>query len=165
MKLFWNLINRMKNWGSPENDPSTSIHPNDWISHFQSLLNDGPAPSSSLKHELEKYGHSPVFTELDRRISDEEILKAFRKINIKAAPGVDKIPGELLEAGQKYLLPGYNIILNKIFSNASYPVEWSKNFLITLFKKLDCSDPNNYRGIAIGAAFAKIFSLILLERL
>ena len=155
----------MKKWGSADRDPSTCIHPNEWMSHFQSLLNDGPAPSPSLIEELENYEQCPMFSELDVRISDEEILKAFRKLNTKASPGVDKIPGELLDAGKKYFLPAYSLILNKIFSNASYPVEWSKNFLKTIYKKSESWDPNNYRGIAIGASFAKSFSLILLERL
>ena len=36
---------------------------------------------------------------------------------------------------------------------------------MTLFKKGEIEDPDNYRGIAIGSALGKIFSLILLDRL
>ena len=36
---------------------------------------------------------------------------------------------------------------------------------MTLFKKGEIEDPDNYRGIAIGSVIGKIFSLILLGRL
>ena len=126
-KEFWNLIDKMRRWGTPNEDPSNCIHPSEWMSHFQTLLNDGPATAPSLIEELEKCEQYPVFSELDFRISDEEISKAFQKLNLNASPGVDNIPGELLHVGMKYLLPMYSKILNKIFSNASYPNEWTKN--------------------------------------
>ena len=34
-----------------------------------------------------------------------------------------------------------------------------------IYKKGDCLDTNNFRGLAIGAAMAKLYSLILLGRL
>ena len=39
------------------------------------------------------------------------------------------------------------------------------NYLITIHKKGDLDDPDNYRGIAIGSVLGKVFSLILLDRL
>ena len=42
---------------------------------------------------------------------------------------------------------------------------WAQNILKTIFKKGDISGTNNYRGVAIGVALSKLFSLILLDRL
>ena len=39
------------------------------------------------------------------------------------------------------------------------------NFLKPIYKKGITNDPDNFRGIAIGSAFAKLFSFILLKRL
>ena len=39
------------------------------------------------------------------------------------------------------------------------------NFLKPIYKKGSSEDPDNYRGIAIGSALAKLFSIILLNRL
>ena len=162
---FRDLIKKMNRWGSPENDPSSCIHPSEWMAHFQSLLNDGPTSPPNLVEELKKYEKSPMFSELDIRISDNEITNALKNLNSKASPGPDQISGELLKAGRKYLIPAYSLILNKIFSSSVYPEIWTKNFLKYSFKCADNCDPNNYRGIAIGAVFGKLFSLILLQRL
>ena len=162
---FWNLVNKMKNWGSPNQDPSECIHPNDWLAHFQSLFNVGPDTPQYLIDELEKHEKQPFFSELDFRITENEIEKALKKINTKAAPGVDKIAATLMCTGKKHLIPLYISLFNKIFSAAYYPIMWTQNFLKPIFKKGENWDPNNYRGIAIGSALAKLFSLILLERL
>ena len=162
---FWNLVNKMKNWGNANSDMSDNIPPSEWMSHFQSLLNDGHDAPPNLIDELSKCELTPNFTELDFRITDIEIIKALSKINGKASFGADQIPGELLKAGRKSLLPAYNLILNNIFSNASYPIIWAQHFLKPIFKNSDTYDPNNYRGIAIGSTFSKLFSLILLQRL
>ena len=57
------------------------------------------------------------------------------------------------------------MFFNKLFSHAVQPKDLNINFLMTLFKKGEIEDPDNYRGIAIGSALGKIFSLILLDRL
>ena len=46
-----------------------------------------------------------------------------------------------------------------------YISKWSLNFLKPIFKKDSTKDLDNYRGLAIGSAFAKMFSFILLKRL
>ena len=39
------------------------------------------------------------------------------------------------------------------------------NFLKPIYKKGNSEDPDNYRGLAIGPVLAKLFSIILLNRL
>ena len=56
-------------------------------------------------------------------------------------------------------------IINTIFIEKLYPSQWTLNFLTPIFKKGSTKDPDNYRGLAIGSAFAKLFSFILLNRL
>ena len=56
-------------------------------------------------------------------------------------------------------------LLNTIFSEQIYPSKWAKIFLRPIFKKGDTSDPDNYGVLAIGSAFGKLFSFILLKRL
>ena len=46
-----------------------------------------------------------------------------------------------------------------------YPSKWNNSFLKPIYKKGDTNDPDNFRGLAIGSAFAKLFSMILLRRL
>ena len=95
-KEFWNLISKMKKWGSPNEDPSDCIQPDKWVAHFQSLLNDGLDTSSNMIEELVKFEKDPTFSELDFSIPENEIEKALKKMDNNATPGVDKIPTTLL---------------------------------------------------------------------
>ena len=56
-------------------------------------------------------------------------------------------------------------MINGIFCENVYPEDWNLNYLKPIYKKGDILDPDNYRGIAIGSSFAKLYSLILLNRL
>ena len=49
--------------------------------------------------------------------------------------------------------------------SAIYPKPWTVNYLRPIHKKDAKDDPENYRGLAIGPALSKLFSLILLQRL
>ena len=52
-----------------------------------------------------------------------------------------------------------------MFQLASQPKAFASKFLVSIPKKGDLFDLDNYRGIAIGSALAKLYCLILLNRL
>ena len=93
---FWNLVKRMQKWGKSDSQSEDIIHPNEWLNHFQTLLNEGVEAPADLKNELEILEKEPSFSELDFRISTKEIEKALNRLNEKASPGVDKLSGKLL---------------------------------------------------------------------
>ena len=90
---FWNLIKKMRKWGSPVNEPADTIHPSEWLSHFKSLLNEGPKTPQNLLQELESLESEPFYSELDFRISRQEIDSAFKKLNKNASEGPDRVSG------------------------------------------------------------------------
>ena len=49
----------MRKWDKPNDDPSECIPPNDWLSHFQLLLNNGKEIPSNLLKELEQLEKQP----------------------------------------------------------------------------------------------------------
>ena len=63
------------------------------------------------------------------------------------------------------LMPLLSIFYNRMFKLAKQPREFASNFLVSIPKKGDLWDLDNYRGIAIGSALAKLYCLILLNRL
>ena len=99
------------------------------------------------------------------RITNIEIEKALKRLNKRACPGPDNISGNLLCTGEKELMPLFSLFFNKLFSHSKQPKLFSLNFLITIFKKGEIWDLDNYRGIAIGSTLGKIFALIILNRL
>ena len=158
---FWNLVKEIKNWGSSQNKVENNIEPNDWLNHFQELLNEGEDAPDSFKLELHRLESEPRFSKLDYRISVSELNKAMKRLNTKSAPGTDKISGKLLCVGNTELQQVLILFFNKLFSHAFQPHTHSLNFLVPIFKKGEIWMPDNY----IGSALAKIFELILLGRL
>ena len=90
---------------------------------------------------------------------------ALANLKNKKSPGPDGILTEYLKVfGNIY----EDILLKMIrilFSRQLYPPDWDTNYLRPIYKKDESGNPDNYRGIALGSAFAKLFSTILLNRL
>ena len=57
------------------------------------------------------------------------------------------------------------LIFSNVFITCTFPAKWSLSRLIVLFKKGKSSVCENYRGIAIGDTFGKLFDSVLCSRL
>ena len=150
----------MNNWGKKKTDPSNDINTKSWIDHFENLLNDRNARPADVHGERRSFEHT-----LDSMITPKELQDAQSNLKGGKAPGPDEIIGECIKKfGQTFediLLK----LVNIIFSEHIYPSKWALNFLKPIFKKDSTKDPDNYRGLAIGPAIAKLFTSILLKRL
>ena len=155
----------MRNWGKNSPDPSESIPPSEWLNYFTSLLSEETSAPSDTLEKLSALEQELYFSELDYKITTTEITKALKRLNTKASPGPDKISGSFLPACNCTLMSALNLFYNKLFSLAAQPNLFSLNFLKSIFKKEDPSNPDNYRGIAIGSAIEKVFNLVILGRL
>ncbi len=56
-------------------------------------------------------------------------------------------------------------LFNNILQHEHFPNQWSKGFIIPIFKSGDIDDPNNYRGITISNCLGKLFTKLLNTRL
>ena len=146
---FWNVVKECQAWGTNKADPAEAIPPSEWLDHFQSLLNPATNVPAFAKNELSTLESTPSFTELDYRISLEEVKRALIRMNHKSAPGYDGLPCKFLVAEKREIPTILEFFFNKLFLCADYPSMWTENFHKSIFKKGDISDPNNYRGIAI----------------
>ena len=161
-KSFWNIIDKMNKWGKSKGDVADSIAPNRWIAHFKKLLNNNKTCSTTTELSFP----APFEPTLDRMITLKELTDSlFSDLKIGKAVGPDEILLEYLRAFAESFGPLLLSLLNKIFSEHIYPSNWTVNFLKPIFKKGDTDDTDNFRGLAIGSAFAKLFSQILLKRL
>ena len=159
-KDFWNMIKKMNNWGNESKEVTDMISPQTWQKYFQSLLN------SEHTHPDQEYPELSTSFEpiLDGRVSNAELIAALHDLKRRKL-GPDGVLSDYLKVfGEIY--PNIILkILNELFTESAHPKEWKCNFLKPIYKKGDSSDPDNYRGIAIGSSFAKLYSLILLNRL
>ena len=100
-------------------------------------------------------------------ISEQEIIYALSLLKINKAAGQDGIPSEMLKAcmSNHFFVRVLKHHFNRILTNGIFPDEWRMNNLTPIHKKGRKCDPQNYRGIAVGSAISKLFSLVLNNRL
>ena len=158
-KMFWNMISKMNKWGTNQTDETEHIKPHTWNEYFKKLLN---------KPEISSPNHTPIPTfdpTLDGIVTLKELREALNMMKNNKAPGPDGILIEYIKAFAETCEGILLQIMRELFSNHVYPLEWNSNYLKPIYKKWDISDPDNYRGLAVGSALAKLFSMILLNRL
>lgn len=159
-KLFWNTIKAMNDWGKDKHDPTDDIDVEKWTTYFRKLLND----EKNIQIPL---GNQPPTFEptLDSKIKIEELRTALACLKTGKSCSVDDLLGEYVKIFGEMFEDTLLSIINTIFIEKLYPSQWPTNFLKPIFKKGSTLDPDNYRGLAVGSAFAKLFSFILLNRL
>ena len=161
-KTFWSIIDKMNNWGKDKIDHSDNISPKKWKKYFEELLNEKGFLTPQSTHTKETNTFDPL---LDGAIKEEELRDAMKELKSGKTPGLDGIYGECL----KIFWAKYESILlrllRRIFANYIYPTQWTTHFLKPIYKKGGAFDPDNFRGLAIGSALAKVFSIIMLKRL
>ena len=135
-----------------------------------------------IKHLLFKLHEqdSHIMADLNVPISVFEVEQAIAKLpNLKAA-GADGITAECFKAAtfhmdeddddsndplQYTLSPVIMNLLNTVFLNSDFPTQFAINTLTPIYKgKGDATDMSNYRGIAVGSVFCKIFESVLYDR-
>ncbi|VDI05178.1 Hypothetical predicted protein [Mytilus galloprovincialis] len=106
-----------------------------------------------------------VYEELDREITENDILKAIRNLKRDKSHGVDGILNEYFIEYKDVFMPVLLYIFNGILQSGIFPTDWAKAILIPIFKKGNVLDPNNYRGISLVSNFGKLFTSVLNQRL
>ena len=156
----------MNDWGKEKGDETDQIKPSAWKEYFTGLLNGAGGDTGAVHDDETIPDFIPTFEPtLDRQISMTELRKALTLLKNHKAPGCDRVTGEYLKAFAESFGDILLKIFQRLFSQHIYPSEWTSNFLKPIYKKGDSLDPDNYRGLAIGAAMTKLYSLILLGRL
>ncbi|KAJ8710014.1 hypothetical protein PYW07_009380 [Mythimna separata] len=97
--------------------------------------------------------------------STSEVAKAVRSLKTGKAPGLDLITAEMLQADLSSAVDVLTPLIEKIWTAEELPDEWNKGLLITVPKKGDLSQCNNWRGITLLSIPSKVFCKIILDRL
>ena len=104
-------------------------------------------------------------TDLNKPIKVGEVQKAICKCKAKKAPGIDKIPNEVIQN------PNMCYLLFKLFSfcfeKHVVPSLWLKSLVKPIPKSSDKNPfvPLNYRSISLISCIGKIYSSVLDNRL
>ena len=159
-KKFWKKVNQFRN---KKVSMTGDLSVGEFQEHFHRIMNN---------QNLGGHDRSYVFPEsniqveeLDKHISESEVLKAIHSLKRGKSPGFDGILGDFFIDAKDFMVPYLVIIYNKIYESGVYPESWCKGLIVPIHKRGDRNDPNNYRGIMLISVFAKLFSLILKNRL
>ena len=79
--------------------------------------------------------------------------------------GVDNIPAELVKVGEEDAITTLTTICNKIWQTGEWPTPWTQSLVITLPKKGNLQEYQNYRTISLIRHPSKVMLKIILNRL
>ena len=168
----------------------TDIH-QAWGAHYASLAADETGHSQEAQY-WEKFDPHPQANEgirsLDEPFTTSDIWTALRKMKSHRAPGGDGIPTELLQAClaeerallshlQNYreeepapppsapMTDSLGTLLNFAYERGLVAQSWAESLVVSIPKKGDLADMNNYRGISLMATVLKVVCVILGTRI
>ena len=79
--------------------------------------------------------------------------------------GFDNIPVELVKAGGEDVITALTTICNKIWQTGEWPTPWTQSLVITLPKKGNLQQCQNYRTISLISHPSGVMLKIILNRL
>ena len=85
------------------------------------------------------------FNELDKTITEIELLTATKKLKLRKAVCNDKIRNEMLKFGVNTLSKGFLKVFNKILSSGKFPEMWTEGLITPIYKSGNSLDPSNYQ--------------------
>ena len=149
-----------------------------WAGHYKRLGSKGDGHSKDPAYWEDKPVFKPENQGIcgneeywNRDIEWYEIQSAVRKLKNGKAAGIDAIPGEVYKAivkenprdntGLAYILLK---VINILF-NGNIPEELMTSIVISVPKKGDLTDMNNYRGISLMPVCVKIVAAIVAQRI
>ena len=94
-----------------------------------------------------------------------EVEEAVKMLKKGKSAGVDNIPGELVQAGGEDMISVLHKICNKIWETGIWPKEWTQSLIITLPKKGNLQQCQNYRTISLICHPSKVMLRVILNRL
>ncbi len=102
---------------------------------------------------------------LDDAISGEEVKRQVSNIKPDKACGPDGISPGILKLLPSQWIMTLTALFNIVFLSASYPLSWTTAKLFMLFKRGNRDDPRNYRDVSVINCIAKLYDMVLCERL
>jgi len=154
---WWKLVKQLKN----QTDlVESEIPANELKDYFKNLLNNLPTAQ-----DIHFAANLVNIHELDKPISEKEIISMLQKTKKDKAPGLDRIPYEFFKYADKSFIKELAKTYTIIYNNCQFDDAFETSVICPIFKKGDRSDVANYRGISFMNCIAKILMGVLTTRL
>ena len=157
----WQAINWRGEVNLYQGEESVVPTDNQFKEFFEQILNPVDVEEPNLL-ELQTDVSIPL---LDEPISVWEVSQQVKRLKPNKACGPDGLAPGIFKVLPITWLVTVAFLFNCIFSSGCYPLRWATAKLFTIFKRGCRSVVNNYRGISVMNSLAKVYDMILCERL
>ena len=132
---------------------------NRWTEHCSELYNHKANRNPSVLNCPQTNGED------DHPILRKEVEAAVQSLKKGKSAGVDNIPTGLVQAGREDVITALTTICNRIWQTGEWPTPWTRSLVITLPKKGNLRQCQNYRTISPISHPSKVMLKIILNRL
>ena len=132
---------------------------NQWSEYCSEMYNHKASGDPSVLNCLQTH------TEDDHPILHKEVEAAVQSLKKGKSAGVDNIPAELVHTGGEDVITALMAICNNVWQTGEWPTPWTQSLVITLPKKGNLQQCQNYRTISLISHPSKVMLKIILNRL
>lgn len=151
--------NKVLNYENNKYSGSTEIS-QIFAKYFKSVYSQNPSV-----YNINNICSSPIGPNSDiltvTEIDVDEVVAAIRKMKPKKSSGPDEIPPYLVKGMCDVLCGPLTIIFNRCLKSNLYPNVWKVSKVCPVPKKPMATNVEDFRPVAIGCVFAKIFESVL----
>ena len=97
--------------------------------------------------------------------SQREVEAAVQTLKKRKSAGVENSPAELVQAGEEDVVTALMTICNKMWQTGEWSTPWTQSLIITLPKKGNLQQCQNYRTISLICHQSKVMLKIILKDL
>jgi len=152
----WKFINRkrgVRKW------MANNIGEEDWRDHFMKLLEGEEIMPREMRLPREEK------REFGEEIRIGEVVSAIKRLKIRKAAGLDKIPMEAWKFASEELVKELTDLMNLIGVQGELPKDWKMSVILPLYKRGDKEITGNYRGISLLCSAYKVYAEVIRNRL
>ena len=152
---MWQGLRTMTDYkGTPpmlNTDVSLANELNTFYARFEAVNNNNSPQTSAMESGATADGDS-VF-----RLTEHEVRRSFKKVNIRKAAGPDGIPGRVLKVCADQLAPVFTDIFNLSLEQSVIPTCLKRSTIVPVPKKSTPACLNDYRPVALTSIAMKCF--------
>ena len=116
--------------------------------------------TSRVEEEVERRSRAtdqPEVEELRKDFDDDEVRRALESLSYHKASSSDGTKNPMFMCGGETMREQLVKLFNFLKEKEQTPEDWGRSIIVNLFKDGDCTDPGNYRGIALISCLGKIY--------
>lgn len=154
-----------------------------WANHYQSLAADVTGHSRDFEYWQHQFANiipmQPVLPDMDAAVSWGELNGAIAHLPNWKAPGIDGVPAEFFKtARQSTTDDAYDGVnppsalgrmllrmTNRVLQSGHIPHQWQTALVVSVPKKGDLKQMDNYRGISLIPVVLKLVTVVAIRRI